>query len=60
MRIILKTKLTDFDIIKDLKKSMLVSTIALIRFYLIALFSKILTVIPGIPYKTGFKNIAEN
>lgn len=60
MRIILKTKLTDFDIIKDLKKSMLVSTIALIRFYLIALFSKIFTVIPGIPYKTGFKNIAEN
>lgn len=34
---------------------MLVSTIALI-----ALISKILTVIPGIPYKTGFKNIAEN
>lgn len=43
---------------------MLVSTIAIIalirQFYLIALFSKILTVIPGIPYKTGFKNIAEN
>lgn len=31
MRIILKTKLSkDFDIIKDLKKSMLVSTIALL------------------------------
>lgn len=56
MRIILKTKLSNrFRYIKDLKKSMLVSTIALI-----ALISKILTVIPGIPYKTGFKNIAKN